>query len=103
MKDFSKAKPTTWIRDGFTDQEVENIVTEARDCVKELKSQWPLNTGNYILSNNTRPCCVCGRLTNYVEINYESFVCSQECEAVLDKEYQDWLAKTPEINFKWRI
>ena len=96
---IANAKQTTWIRDGFTDEEVENIVNEARDHVKELRSQWPLNTGNYILSNNTKPCCVCGKQTNYVEINYESFVCSPECEAVLDKEYWDWLAKKPEIKF----
>ena len=96
---IEKAKQTTWIRDGFTDEEVENIVNEARNYVKELRSQWPLNTGNYIISNNIRPCCVCGRPTNFVEVNYESFVCSKECEVELDKEYQDWLAKTPEIRF----
>ena len=24
-------------------------------------------------------CCVCGKLTNYIEINYEAPFCSEEC------------------------
>lgn len=39
---------------------------------------------NIIRSRSEQPCCVCGRLTEYVEINYEAFFCSEECLAVMD-------------------
>lgn len=29
-------------------------------------------------------CCVCGRLTEFVEINYEAYFCSEECLAVFE-------------------
>ena len=35
-------------------------------------------------------CCVCGKLTNYIEINYEAPFCSEECllafEAGMDED-----------------
>jgi predicted nucleic acid-binding Zn ribbon protein len=54
--------------------------------------------GNYIIAKQKGKCCVCGKPTRIVEMNYEDFVCSPECEVVLDKEYQDRLAKMPEID-----
>lgn len=109
---IAKAKPTTWVRDGFSDEEVKNIVSEEKrkletfkECLKfiedhKYEGEWPVpHSGNYIVVENPGMCCVCGKPTHAVEINYEEFVCSNECEAVLDKEYLDWLAKKPDIKF----
>lgn len=30
------------------------------------------------------PCCMCGRLTEYIEINYQDYFCSEECLAEFD-------------------
>lgn len=35
---------------------------------------------NIIRSRTAEPCSVCGELTDYVEINYEGYFCSEECE-----------------------
>ena len=34
----------------------------------------------------SEPCTVCGRPTPYVDVCYEAHVCSDECQAVLDRE-----------------
>lgn len=34
---------------------------------------------NVIRTNRAFPCCVCGCLCDYVEINYEAYFCSEEC------------------------
>ena len=39
-----------------------------------------------ILSDTYKPCCVCGKLTNRIEINYEAYICSIECEHVLNSQ-----------------
>lgn len=31
------------------------------------------------------PCCVCGKLTDQIEYNYEAYLCSPKCEAFLGK------------------
>lgn len=41
---------------------------------------------DYIISDNYKPCCVCGKLTNRIEINYEAYICSPECERVLNSQ-----------------
>ena len=43
---------------------------------------------NIIRCREQRRCCVCGHLTEYVEINYEAFFCSEECLAVMDTFYK---------------
>lgn len=47
-------------------------VEEERDCIIRL-----LSPGR---------CCVCGRPTEFVEINYEDYFCSEECVAWMDRE-----------------
>ena len=34
---------------------------------------------------SVRPCIVCGSLTEYIEINYEARLCSEECVAEMDR------------------
>lgn len=41
---------------------------------------------DYISSDTYKPCCVCGKFTNRIEINYEAYVCSMECERVLNSQ-----------------
>lgn len=40
---------------------------------------------NIIRSNHAFPCCICGSICDYVEINYEAHFCSEECVAEMDK------------------
>lgn len=35
----------------------------------------------YLRCPEAHPCCVCGELTHFCEINYEGYFCSEECEA----------------------
>ena len=42
---------------------------------------------NFIKAKEEHPCAVCRKPTNRVEINYECFCCSDECERWLDEEY----------------
>lgn len=46
----------------------------------------------FVRSAVRRPCWTCGKLTERVEINFETNLCSQECYAVKEKEYFDALA-----------
>lgn len=39
--------------------------------------------GNYIVSKNKRPCCICGKLTNRFERDCNDYICSLECEYIL--------------------
>lgn len=32
-----------------------------------------------------QPCVICGELTEFVEINYEAYFCSEECVAKMDR------------------
>lgn len=41
---------------------------------------------NCIISKSKKPCIVCGKLTNRLEKHYEAYICSSECEEVMDKE-----------------
>ena len=34
-----------------------------------------------------QPCWNCGALTDYVDINYEAYLCSDECQQQKDSEY----------------
>ncbi len=38
-----------------------------------------------IKGNKNKPCYICKELTEYVEINYETYFCSEECVKVMDK------------------
>ena len=39
-----------------------------------------------IVSNNEHDCCICGKPTRYIEINYQAPFCSDECIAKMDKQ-----------------
>ena len=49
---------------------------------------------NFIISKNKAPCWICKKLTNRIEINYEAFICSDECEKIADQEYIEPCLKT---------
>lgn len=41
-------------------------------------------------------CCVCHQLTDFIEINYEAYICSDECLNKLDNLYFEALKKVVE-------
>lgn len=43
-----------------------------------------------VRSNCCCECAVCGLLTEYVEINYEAFFCSEECVSKMDKTVEKY-------------
>lgn len=49
--------------------------------------------GNIMRGKEAQPCCVCGRMTPYIEINYEGYFCSEECVKKMDNELYDGLTK----------
>lgn len=34
--------------------------------------------------SSPKPCCICKRMTPFIEINYEAYLCSEECEHEMD-------------------
>lgn len=38
-----------------------------------------------IRGGDMKPCIVCGRPTEFIEINYEARLCSEECVAEMDR------------------
>lgn len=46
---------------------------------------------NIIYGHKERPCIICGRMTRYIEINYEAHFCSEECLKEMDKTYLSYL------------
>lgn len=52
---------------------------------------------NFIVSDDDRPCCVCGRPTRFVEINYQARFCSKVCIDSFEKEIFEIMHKR-EIN-----
>ena len=38
-----------------------------------------------IRGGDMKPCIVCGRPTEFIEINYEGRLCSEECVAEMDR------------------
>lgn len=51
------------------------------------------NKENFIIAKENKPCWICGKPTNKIEINYEARICSCECEKIADKRYWDALKK----------
>lgn len=39
-----------------------------------------------IVSDNVHKCCICGKPTQFIEINYQAPFCSDECIAEMDKQ-----------------
>ena len=52
-----------------------------------------LSKENYIISKEYKPCWICGKATNKIEINYEAYICGHKCEKIADKKYWDALKK----------
>ncbi len=40
-------------------------------------------------ASKTAPCSICGKEAHYVEISFESPICSKECAKQMWKEYVD--------------
>ena len=47
---------------------------------EELEKETPVG---YILTDQAKPCCVCGKMTNRLEYSYENYICSEKCEKVM--------------------
>lgn len=45
-----------------------------------------MSNSDYIYSRCKKPCCVCGKLTKRIEYCYESYICSNKCENVMNKK-----------------
>lgn len=45
--------------------------------------------GHYIYSDKADNCYMCGRLTHFIELNIEGYICSEEC----DKAFYDEMFK----------
>lgn len=43
----------------------------------------------YMTSEYYKPCIVCGKLTNKIEYNYEAYICSYECENIMDEKLME--------------
>lgn len=56
---------------------------------------------NVILGREKAPCAVCGKETEFVEINYECHICSTECLNKMDEDYFKALEESEENN-KWK-
>ena len=48
---------------------------------------------NFIIAKEYKPCWICGKATNKIEINYEAYICSSECEKIADKRCWDVLKR----------
>lgn len=42
--------------------------------------------GNYLKGEEIGKCSVCGKLTQFIEINYEGYFCSSECLYEFEKK-----------------
>lgn len=50
-----------------------------------------------IISDDLKPCCVCGKETHRVDVAYECRVCSEDCKSILDKKYENYLREIEEL------
>lgn len=46
---------------------------------------------SYILSDDFKQCYICKKVTNKIDISTEQRICSEECEKISTKIYNDWL------------
>lgn len=54
-----------------------------------------LYDGEFIFDNRRRyRCCVCGKPTGFVEINFEAPICCAECAKKITIDYIEQLRKT---------
>ena len=45
------------------------------------------NHDEFVWSEKVDNCYVCGRLTHFINLDFEAFVCSEECDEALIKEF----------------
>lgn len=50
------------------------------DKYPEANAEEEYEYGNYIWTDQTDNCYMCGRLTHFVEINAGAYICSEECD-----------------------
>lgn len=51
---------------------------------------------NYLWSHTVGKCWCCGAPTHCIEINYEAYICSEECEWEIDKEINERCKEIPD-------
>lgn len=44
-----------------------------------------------------KPCLICGSPTEFIEINYEAHLCSEECVAEMDRRAYEAAMKSGEV------
>lgn len=52
------------------------------------------DTRNHIRSEHTGECWCCGQQMNWVEINYEAWLCPGACTVTKDREFRKALKRT---------
>ena len=53
-----------------------------------------------IRGNEVRPCAVCGELTEYIDIDFECHICSDECQDQMCLDYIDACLKSSDWTFE---
>jgi predicted nucleic acid-binding Zn ribbon protein len=46
------------------------------------------------LGGHVGECFVCGKSTKYLDISFDTWVCSEKCQKKLDKEYYEAVIKS---------
>ena len=41
--------------------------------------------------NSSKPCCICGEMTEYIDINAEGYFCSEECRREFYRQYLSYM------------
>ena len=52
----------------------------------EANEQGQYEHGNYTWSKRPDNCYICGKLTHFIELNSEAYLCSEECDEAFYNE-----------------
>lgn len=63
-------------------------------CIHEVRE-------NMLRGRCPRPCIVCGDLTEYIEINYEARICSEECIEEMDRRANEAFKRYMDDDDSW--
>lgn len=63
------------------------ISRESFNKLKEKEPEYAFRLAHYLKVKTLSSCCQCGELTNWLEINFEAPICSEECDNKAWKEY----------------
>lgn len=66
------------------------------DKYPEAKEKEYYENGNYIWTEKADNCYMCGKLTNFIEINAGCHICSEECD---DNFYLQLFSQATNIKF----